>query len=233
MSINKPYNIDPIDVQLANLYAEGQITLRQAAETFCECGWDNFINYDATYRRIHNHVNSIQQMKLAVISRVDWDAYTSALEASMIECRKLEKAWSDSDERNPHTTYLSYLYKLHSWLVNRKYQLIAEYEAENYGTDAFMDCTIAPSDYIQIIDHVRYFFVMLVEQFGMFAFHPDDVFAPCDFFQVSETGSTYISEDDARWLNAVMCRCHDICQAKGVDIYQLALDAIQPKVRNH
>lgn len=215
-------NIDTLDVSLRKQYMEGNITLYQAAREFCRCGWDNFVNTKATKKRLIKKGELPDPLKSAMICRVDWESYTESIVEEIRKERSAE-ILCEGDERNPHTSRLFELVKLHSWLGHREYQKVIDFETEMYGEDAFSGYLIDPRDVINGLDDVKVFFTMLVEQFWMTGFHPDDVFSYTD---TPEPGKTFISESDARWLADVLNSCFATCIREKADIYEMAYEIV-------
>lgn len=73
---------------------------------------------------------------------------------------------------------------------------------------------------IENIDQVKTFFTYLVEVDNL-SFHPDDDFNDYDL-QAPELIDLY---------NRLMDESHNVCEENGVDIYEIAIDCIKPKLQ--
>lgn len=221
----KDLNINTLDVNLRQAFLSGEITLRQASMTFCRCGWTNFIDLPKALRHMNItplDFSTMQPLKSAMIGRVDWESYAESIKEECRSERAAEILCGD-DERNPHTSRLLELARIQSWMGHYEYQKIVDFETKMYGEDAFSEHLLEPSDVVQSVSDVKEFLAMVIVQFRMFAFHPDDDFGHSE---LPEPGKTFISEADARWLNEVLSHCHSVCSREKADIYELACEII-------
>lgn len=221
--MEKPLNIPTVTEKLRKLYLAGQITLKHVARLYARCGFDNYVNYTASYKRLQltpQEVSTLTPLQSAIIARVDWESYQEKLCHERLEEKYLEFR-SHFDERNPHTSRLFEIEQLLDWVRKMEYQKVVEFETDMYGNDAFMDCLIEPQDYIFGVEDVKCFIAMLIQQFQMHTLHPDDVLERFPYTESPVPGQTFISEADARWLFQVMACCYDTCDARSVDLYDI------------
>ena len=77
--------------------------------------------------------------------------------------------------------------------------------------------------HITTVADVKAFFHHLVDERKL-NFHPDDDFA--DYISLDDQTPTF-SDEEVAVYNRLMDESFDICEAAGVDIYELALDEMQ------
>lgn len=77
--------------------------------------------------------------------------------------------------------------------------------------------------HITTIADVKAFFHHLVDERKV-NFHPDDDFA--DYISLDDQMPTF-SDEEVAVYNRLMDESFDVCDAAGVDIYELALDELQ------
>ena len=77
--------------------------------------------------------------------------------------------------------------------------------------------------HITTVADVKAFFHHLVNERKL-NFHPDDDFA--DYISLDDQTPTF-SDEEVAVYNRLMDESFDICEAAGVDIYELALDEMQ------
>ena len=223
-------NIPTTHERLRQRYLDGEITLSQAAEEFCKAGFDNYVDIKSTAKRFNltpEERTNCTPLKYAITARVDWWEYKEQLLQQIKQAISGEVQCLPDDERNPYTSTLFELRKLLHWVNALEYSKVAQYEFENYGGDAFQDCLIEPQDYVSSVACAKFFVQMLVEQFKMYTFHPDDGFTHTES---PEEGHTYISESDARWLSDVVIQCIWICESKGYDFYDIAFEMLMSSI---
>ncbi len=76
---------------------------------------------------------------------------------------------------------------------------------------------------ITSVTDVKSFFHHLVDERKL-NFHPDDDFA--DYISLDDKTPTF-TDDEVILYNRLMDESFDVCDAAGVDIYELALDELQ------
>lgn len=77
--------------------------------------------------------------------------------------------------------------------------------------------------HITTVADVKAFFHHLVDERKL-NFHPDDDFA--DYISLEDQTPTF-SDEEVAVYNRLMDESFDVCDAAGVDIYELALDELQ------
>lgn len=222
----KTNNTTSVGELLRQRYLDGQITFSQAAEEFCKAGIDKLVDLKATRLRFNftpEERANCTPMPYSIIARVDWSEYKCQLKEIIKETEKCEAMYDPDDERNPYTLALIELKDVLHWVDTFQYAKVAEYEYNEFGWEAFRYCIIPPKDYVSTIDGVKDFVSMLVEQFKIYDYYPDDSFCYTD---EPEPGKTFISDDDAYWLTGVAALCKTICEEKGEYYYDIVFDTL-------
>lgn len=83
---------------------------------------------------------------------------------------------------------------------------------------------------IETVEDVKAFFETLHNKYEL-AFHPDDPFE--DYVSI-ETGTPTFTANEAKYFNALMNQCFEVCERKDVEIYLIGLELIhgQNKMTN-
>jgi len=79
---------------------------------------------------------------------------------------------------------------------------------------------------VNTVEGIRDFFKYLLEVEEV-SFHPDTHFS--DYVSI-DTGEPTFSKHEAAHLQSLMNKSFDVCEKEGIDIYDLAMEGLKPKL---